>query len=424
MRIAEKAKISQRAFWLWVALFVIQMQPFEILISGYDPSFPSTAYSARPIGTYFRLLCTLYPCWLIFKNWHLAQGFFAKSWPFLLFIAYASLISVFVASPAETNRYIVMTIFPVAITPFAAAALLRPIDFLRAWASALAILCIMSLALVAIDPSVAIVGKTELAGIGSPGNWRGAFATKNVLGHVAGIALGVLLTLQLNAMKNLPLFLVGLIASATCLFFSASSTGYILAIAMPAAYYSLVKPEGGYRFLSLIGTLIGIALFIYFREDIVKLALGLTGKKADLTGRAAIWDMAKTMIPDAGLFGKGINYTTTLEFMQRLKSMFGVGYIHNEFLDVSVNMGIVGSILFYFMFGFAAYQAWTVRIGESDLIARNGFTVLLLGWIVSGISETTNFNMLALLYVPLFGLLSIRPQDATRQSRGVKQKPF
>ena len=408
MRSNERERVSPQTFWLWVTLFVIQMQPLEILFSGYDPSFPSTAYSARVYSVYFRLIIALYTAWLMAKDLKKVRFFLSLAWPFVLFIFYASLTSAYVGSPIEANRYILMTVFPVAITPIAAAILFRPIDYMRIWATALAMLCVISLATVIFIPSIGIIVKTEIGGIGSPGNWRGAFASKNILGHVSSITLSIILICNTNLIKNIYYLVLLILISAFCLIFSSSSTGYIIAISLPAFYISFIKPKGAYRIIAIMSSMAFVAAMLFYRDDIVRFFLAAVGKSADLTGRAAIWEMAASMIPDSGLLGKGINYTTTPEFMQRLKSLFGVGYIHNEFLDSIINLGIVGSLIFYFSFAHAIFKSWSVNLSGSLKVARYGFTIMLLGWLISGITETTNYNMLAFCFVPLFGLLAVR----------------
>ena len=111
MRSNERERVSPQTFWLWVTLFVIQMQPLEILFSGYDPSFPSTAYSARVYSVYFRLIIALYTAWLMAKDLKKVRFFLSLAWPFVLFIFYASLTSAYVGSPIEANRYILMTVY-------------------------------------------------------------------------------------------------------------------------------------------------------------------------------------------------------------------------------------------------------------------------------------------------------------------------
>lgn len=40
-------------------MLVVQLQPLEILVSGYDPSFPDTSSHASPRGVYLRFLLAM-----------------------------------------------------------------------------------------------------------------------------------------------------------------------------------------------------------------------------------------------------------------------------------------------------------------------------------------------------------------------------
>jgi exopolysaccharide production protein ExoQ len=412
-------RVSNREFWIWVALLVFQMQPLEMMVSGYDPSFPSSVDSASHLWNHLLEALSLGLIAYLIREFAVSRRFLIIAWPLLAFLAYAILISPFAGDPVVALKYLTGTLVPTLIVPLVMATRMRPIMFVSAWAYALAALCISSVFAAILLPHYGVVGTTELPGIGSPGNWRGVFPTKNVLGHVCGITFAILVIFREQVIPKRAVLYAGIVSSFICLVFSASSTGYIIAAALPAFYYSLLSPRNeALRVFSVLLTMVATTLFIAFHDEIIVAALAAVGKKPNLTGRAEIWQTVGQMVPSAGWIGHGMGYSTTKEFMAVLTAAFGVPYIHNEYLDLVINYGVIGAFLFLGLILVALWQAFQAKVSEQSSIAKRVAVVMLGGWIISGMSETTTGTMNAFYFVPLCALYLLRVPRAVPVLRG------
>lgn len=395
-------------FWAWVAMLVIQMQPLEVLVSGYDPSFPDTASHASPRGVYLRFLLAVLVGVLLWSRRDRAKAMLRQAVPFCAFVVAAFLVSFVVGSPVLSGRYIVLTFLEVAAVPFAAAALLKPAEFVKAWLYTLSILCALSVFSVFALPKAGVVHASDIYGIGSPGDWRGVFATKNVLGHVSSITLAFALLFGRDMFGSVWIWAGAMATAALCVVFSHSSTAYIISVVVPAFYYSVVLPKGRLRALSIIATSIVAIFLLALHRQVVDFVLALLHKQANLSGRTDIWRSVGEMVPDAGLLGHGIGYSSSPDFTSQLLSRFAVAYTHNEFLDLDINLGLVGMLWFIGMPIYGLVKAWTKRdYSTQRRRARDALTVLFGAWVVSAMTETSSGVLLFFFFVPFFGFLGL-----------------
>lgn len=402
-------------FWAWVGMLVIQLQPLEIIVSGYDPSFPDTASHASPRGVYIRFLLAVLTLAVLWNRRGRAKVMLRQALPFFAFVIVAFIVSFAVGSPVVAGRYLVLTFLEAAAVPFAAAALLKPNEFVRAWLYALSIMCALSVFAVVALPRAGVVHASDIYGIGSPGDWRGVFATKNVLGHVSSITLVFSFLFGRELFSWVGFWVASIIVSVLCVIFSHSSTAYIISAIVPAFYYSVVMPKGRLRILSLIATSVVAILMIALHRQVVDFVLGLVHRQANLSGRTDIWRSVGEMVPDAGLLGHGIGYSSTPDFTSQLRARFSVSYTHNEFLDLDINLGIIGAFWLLGMPIYALIQAWMKKgYSTKRRKARDVLTVLFGAWVISAMTETSSGVLLFFFFVPFFGflgLISVPPSD-------------
>ncbi len=402
----SRPKVAE--FWAWVAMLVVQLQPLEVLVSGYDPSFPDTASHASPRGVYFRFALAMLTLALLWDRRERAKVMLRQSVPFYIFIVAAFLVSFVVGSPVVAGRYIVLTFVEAAAVPFAAAALLRPNEFVKAWLYVLSIVCALSVFAVLVLPKAGVVQASDIYGIGSPGDWRGVFATKNVLGHVSSITFAFAVLFGRDLFPSLWVWVASLIVSGLCVVFSHSSTAYIICAIIPAFYYSVLLPKGRLRVLSIITTSVVATFLIALHRQVVDFVLALVHRQANLSGRTDIWRSVGEMIPDAGLLGHGIGYSLTPDFTSQLKVRFGITYTHNEFLDLDINLGLIGALWLLGMPVLALTQAWLKQdYSTPRRKARDVLTVLFGAWMVSAMTETSSGVLLFFFLVPFFGFLGL-----------------
>lgn len=325
-------------------------------------------------------------------------------------------------SPVVAGRYIVLTFIEAAAVPFAAAALLKPSEFAKMWLYVLSIACALSVFAVFVLPKAGVVHASDIYGIGSPGDWRGVFATKNVLGHVSSITLAFSILFGRELFPSLWIWAASLFVSGLCVVFSHSSTAYIISAIIPAFYYSVVLPTGRVRVLSIIATSVVAVFLIALHRQVVDFVLALVHRQANLSGRTDIWRSVGEMVPDAGLFGHGIGYSSTPDFTSQLLSRFSVAYTHNEFLDLDINLGLIGAVWLLGMPVYALTQAWMKRdYSAPRRKARDVLTVLFGAWVVSAMTETSSGVLLFFFLVPFFGFLGLvsvpRSEENVRRVR-------
>ena len=190
--------------------------------------------------------------------------------------------------------------------------------------------------------------------------WKGIFSAKNYLGNMALFFLTVAVSYcpRTNFWKSLRVsqILFCLLAIA----FSRAATSYLLT-AVYITYALTLKMVRGFRKKDYFVAF--ILLFVIFAAGTTVIILqpdfliSLLGKDATLTGRTEIWDEVMTSIVKHPLFGygyqafwlgfKGESYRIILAVT------WALGQAQNGFLDVTLEMGMVGLIIVLSLFAFA-----------------------------------------------------------------------
>ncbi|WP_035352112.1 O-antigen ligase family protein [Edaphobacter aggregans] len=190
--------------------------------------------------------------------------------------------------------------------------------------------------------------------------WKGIFSAKNYLGNMALFFLTVAVSYRprTNFWKSVRVsqILFCLLAIA----FSRAATSYLLT-AVYITYALTLKMVRGFRKKDYFVAF--ILLFVIFAAGTTVVILqpdfliSLLGKDATLTGRTEIWDEVMTSIVKHPLFGygyqafwlgfKGESYRIILAVT------WALGQAQNGFLDVTLEMGVVGLIIVLSLFGFA-----------------------------------------------------------------------
>lgn len=342
----------------------------------------------------------------------------------LAFIAMTLFVSLLSGRLLDASHYFLTTYFTLIATPFVTAAFLAPKDYMRAWIYAFVAVCFISIGAVVLLPKIGLVPPSNVPGIGSPGDWRGAFGAKNSLGHVSSVTFALTLLFGRKPLGNVVFWGAALAASGICVILSHSSTGYIIAAALPAFYFAVIYPKGVFKVLSIIATTVATSLALAFHTELVEFALSLVHKTANLSGRTDIWRSVGDMVPEAGLFGHGIGYSSTKDFTDQLMSRFGLAYTHNEMLDLDLNFGIIGALAFVGISVYALVRAWRRSdLSKSQAEARNFLTLFYVAWIISGLTETSAGPLLLFYMTPFFGFLACSTVVNRSPTRSRKSEP-
>lgn len=231
-----------------------------------------------------------------------------------------------------------------------AIAISKYLDFdqrMRIIGQTLAALIVLSLLVVIISPTYGL--DVDSRGVA----WRGIFSNKNSLGRVAAIELFVSIFLFLRTARVQRMFwLIVALVSLYVLINSGSQTALVAALVGVAsvALSSLYKvlPHravpvatiliGGYVGLSALVPLIGPRI------------AGFVSRDPTLTGRTTLWNLANVFADQKPILGWGFGAVWQLDggvgqTISRSLS-FQPGSAHNGIIDLRLQLGIFGVLLF------------------------------------------------------------------------------
>ena len=272
----------------------------------------------------------------------------------LVFVAALSIV--WSVNPAITARRVIgllgsLTVALFLATRFSAIALLRLLELL------FITLAVLSLGAVVIVPDLAI--HTDI----HAGAWRGVFTHKNNLGEAMamGFALSALL---LKRRERRLRSLVGLIACGALLTLSSSRASWVAAaVGILAIQATSVLSLTFWVRIPVMVTLTTLAVVggtgIWLN---IERLLELVGRDLTLTGRTVLWASAIVAGLDRPWLGHGyrafwLGDSGGVAGLGSDASAFAmrIDHGHNGFLDIWLELGVVGFTLFIAMF--AAY-AW------------------------------------------------------------------
>ena len=287
---------------------------------------------------------------------------------FLLFILMSAIWSV---NPDLTLRRGAGYVLTIVIAGYLAVRFGRD-DSMRVLSWGFAVAALGSLLFVAAFPRYGIMESLDLSG-----DWRGVFPHKNVLGPVMAVAVFAELYLLVIgsgrprwrwALLSVYLGLVVLSHSATAWFLT------VFYLTGTCVYLLWRRSRLTGVLATLVVLLIMSTVLLVLWDDPQRM-LGLIGKDTTLTGRTTLWNVVVEFIRERPLGGWGYRAmwnlddpTTTLA--DKLTGGWGVTSSHNAFLEITLQLGLVG---FTLMTGVIVTALWRgfrcCRIG-----------VLPLGW--------------------------------------------
>lgn len=219
---------------------------------------------------------------------------------------------------------------------------LSPEGQLRLMSWVFRIIAVLSLACILLLPSYASENN---------GGWRGIFGYKNTLGSM--MALSVLIEWELPVQTRFSKHLnrLALLLSAVLLVSSDSITSMV---ALVAAIVSVQIYKFGMRlrvplYAIVLPTLLVVAsgaTMLFVDSERVTAALG---RSSDFTGRAEIWALVASYIPERPILGYGYSafWSGATSESQTIDHALGTGimYSHNGYLETLLNLGLVGFLL-------------------------------------------------------------------------------
>ncbi|HEX8692865.1 MAG TPA: O-antigen ligase family protein [Longimicrobium sp.] len=256
-------------------------------------------------------------------------------------------------------------------------------EFLPILGWALGIAAVLSVAFAVLLPGLGI-HHDELDGA-----WRGVFQHKNGMGRV--MALGTLTFLLLaqrpgaSGRRRAYLALAALSVALVLLSRSASSLvalGVLLAL---VPLYRTLASRSAWLVPAAIAVALPVTALVLFVASDPQAALGLLGKDASLTGRTELWGSAAASLQDRLLGGYGYDAFWQLN-AHALTIYAAVGWepwhAHNGFLDLGLELGVVGIVLFAAAFFGAVRRATGAVLAgarEEGLWMLSFLSFMLLG---------------------------------------------
>ena len=249
--------------------------------------------------------------------------------------------------------------------------------------------------------------------------WRGIEVQKN---HLAQTSIYCLLSsvvfIRFDKSLKPKIYDALLIFVSVFLIYKARSSTAILVLMMIMFVGFIFQIESifskfgfGRSFLALIFLFIlGFTfIFLFFSSEIFSLIPGYFGKDMTLSGRIPIWEHTWTEIEKKLLLGYGfatywIMGHPRLEIFAEYFEGFKVNQAHNGYLEIMLQLGIVGTIFFLFLIATYIYRMFKINNNLAILVL---VAILTLNYTESalfkvGFGVTTFYFMTAYVAVSVF----------------------
>jgi len=186
------------------------------------------------------------------------------------------------------------------------------------------------------------------------GAWKGVYAHKNDMGRTVALGTVALTVAALFRPRYRALYILLIIASLVLIFKSQSAQAIVLvcvgiAVAIVALY--LRERTSAERAMALL-FLIPFCVVVYgVSEIIVSEVLSALGKDPTLSARTEIWSVVLERLSNRLFLGGG--YGTGWKMVaDDILQRFGrrIGHAHNGYIQLAVQIGLVGAGLFYLVF--------------------------------------------------------------------------
>ena len=228
-------------------------------------------------------------------------------------------------------------------------------ELLRLMSWMLAAAAALSLAFVAFAPAY---------GIDDEGAWRGIFAHKNFLGHLMALAIvGFLFELRRRGAVNRLAIVTGFAVACLALLGSRSVAGLVtaLVVVVTMPLWPIFRLRRTLAVAAAVFALMAIATAVGWLITSPEQAAAALGKDATLTGRTGLWFLVADAIAYRPWFGYGYGAFWLGPTGESAAIWAALSWqpaeAHNGFLDLGLQLGMVGVVLFLTGFAIAVWRA-------------------------------------------------------------------
>lgn len=236
------------------------------------------------------------------------------------------------------------------------------------------------------------------------GDWKGLFGHKNILGRMMAIAI---LTFGTFRVRGIPrsVTIPAIFGAAFLLVYSSSVSALVTAVGLFGMYPFLALIRSKTRAGAAAGVLVLAVLFglFWLVLDNPEIILRALGRDATLTGRVYIWQAVLAAIAQRPWLGFGY-----LAFWSRLAgdslavavvSGFNAPHAHNGYLDVCLDVGLVGLALF--LSGLAIAICRALRQFRSDNSrAAKWIIFYLFFFLIDNLAASDILRPFSFLWIP------------------------
>jgi exopolysaccharide production protein ExoQ len=306
-------------------------------------------------------------------------GLFAeyiKSWSrnpwFILFLGISILSLIWSVYRIASLYEIILLLSSTALSVYFAIRL-RAEGMIKALTWFSAVCTVLSLLIVFINPT------GIMHGAGHSGSWRGLFWHRNHTGSMMAFFNMIFLSRFLMdnrlSIKGKLVFSLFYILSAVHVFGSRSATGILIFFALNIVTllaYAWLMWRAKLRpihYYSLAGLLLGAFILFIFNLEFI---FGILGRSATMTGRTRMWpDLINNTFTLKPILGHGFGAIWMQDsFRTLIEHRWGWSYqpyfADNGFLDLLLNLGLIGLAVFLVLFVIVTVRGWQkIRAGFS-----------------------------------------------------------
>jgi exopolysaccharide production protein ExoQ len=216
----------------------------------------------------------------------------------------------------------------------------------------LLIVAFSSIIFVIVFPAIGIHGANEEYS----GAWRGVYAQKNALG--SAMVLSALSFFALPKENSSLYKWFGLSLSLFLIVLSVSKTALVIVFLLIfiMMFYQKFRWQGKLSIIFIdIGILILGCVSLVVSSYWIELITGL-GRDPTLTGRTPLWNYGLSKLVERPLLGYGFGTFFSPDSNYAIEASYAVGTgwvapnIHNGFLEISLDLGLIGLLLFLIIY--------------------------------------------------------------------------
>lgn len=324
----------------------------------------------------------LFACWLIFVQLISPIKFPREPWSEsipLILLCFGPMLSVFWSSSPQKTMTDSVTLLILGLLAIAASKYLTFDDRLKITGHTLAFLIVLSLLVVYFAPSYGVdVDSRAVA-------WRGIFSNKNSLGRVAAIELLISAFLATQARGGRKALWVGAFLTSLFVLVNTDSQTALLAALVGLAFVAItrLRPWLRHRASPVATVLVGSYFMLSALIPVVgPLVATYVSRDPTLTGRTILWALSSEFADQKALAGWGFGAVWQIEggVGQTISRSltFLPGSAHNGLIDLRLQLGIFGVLLFAIGLWVLLVQALGSSTSSSRNAWRLGYVTLLL----------------------------------------------